>query len=372
MAWELRYARWLLLGAFVLTFPDRGQGSAQSAPAGSQPSSAERVQIAAQSLASAYDPATGLFQGTGWWNSANGITALANAARVLPTSSFDGIFRTTFRVAQDHAPGFLNEFYDDEGWWALAWLDVYRLRPDPRYRIMAESIFADMAGGWSDTCGGGIWWKKNVRYKNAIANELFLSVAVGLAATHEGRSRARYLQWATKEWRWFRASGMINQDWLINDGLDASCRNNGKTTWSYNQGVILGGLTGLYQLSHEPGDLAEAKRIAVAASEHLTDANGVLHDPCEPQCGADGVQFKGIFVRNLAPLLRISPSPQLSRLVVRNAESIWTNARTGSNRFSVNWAGPPQEGDTGSLISALDALTADLAIQQHGANPQAH
>ena len=90
-------------------------------------------------------------------------------------------------------------------------------------------------------CGGGIWWKKPKQYKNAIANELFLAVAAKLASlTPDAQKRATYLDWAQREWKWFAASGMINADNLVNDGLDASCKNNKRTTWTYNQGVILG------------------------------------------------------------------------------------------------------------------------------------
>jgi predicted alpha-1,6-mannanase (GH76 family) len=324
---------------------------------------AQRVQTIAQVLATSYDPATGLFRDTGWWNSANGISALTNASRTLHSKAFNSIFVNTFDVAQRRFPGFLNEFYDDEGWWALAWLDVYELQGTPRYLSMAESIFADMTGGWSDTCGGGIWWKKNEHYKNAIANELFLSVAVRLALLNQGENRAGYLDWAQKQERWFLSSGMLNEHSLINDGLDASCQNNRRATWSYNQGVILTGLVGFYKLTHDKVALQKANQIAAAVAAQLTDAHGVLHDPCEPNCGADGVQFKGILVRNLAPLLKTAPSSMLSHLLQRNADALWNRARTDTNRFSVNWSGPPQDSGTGSLISALDALTAEIYVR---------
>lgn len=219
-----------------------------------------------------------------------------------------------------------------------------------------------MKGGWSDTCGGGIWWKKNERYKNAIANELFLSVAVRLAEKTHGQTRAGYLDWARKEERWFVNSGMINPQGLVNDGLDASCHNNQKTTWTYNQGVLLTGLSGLAKLSHQSAPLQLANRIASAVCQHLVDAQGVLHDPCEPQCGADGIQFKGILIRNLATLQQASPSPQIASLLHTNAESVWTKARTEKGSFATNWSGPPIDSGTGSLISALDALTAPLSL----------
>ena len=90
---------------------------------------------------------------------------------------------------------------------------------------------------------------------------------------------------------------MINEKRLVNDGLNDKCENNQKTTWTYNQGVILGGLTALYKANGDSSRLPEARRIAEAALSNLTDTQGILHDSCEPKCGADGTQFKGIFVQ---------------------------------------------------------------------------
>jgi predicted alpha-1,6-mannanase (GH76 family) len=347
---NLRITSILLLTIFLPAFTTAQQSTAT-----------QHVEATARLLATTYDTDTGLFRGTGWWNSANGISALANASRDLRTTEFDSIFENTFVAAQRKHPSFLNEFYDDEGWWALAWLDVYELRGGSRYLEMSKTIFADMQGGWSDTCGGGIWWKKNERYKNAIANELFLSVAVRLAAATSGRTRATYLDWARKEEFWFKNSGMINSQDLINDGLDSACHNNQKTTWTYNQGVILTGLSGFSKLTHDPSTAQLAERIAQAAGTQLVDANKILHDPCEPNCGEDGIQFKGILVRNLATLETMRPSPNVARLLESNASSVWDSARTEDGHFSTNWAGPPQDSGTGSLISALDALTAPLS-----------
>jgi predicted alpha-1,6-mannanase (GH76 family) len=349
----------LFLAMAMAVFAD--DGTSNRPPVDSQ---AQQAQAVALTLAKTYDPESGLFRGTGWWNSANGISALARVSQDLQTTEFDQLFANTFVAAQRKHPGFLNEFYDDEGWWALGWIDVYELRGDARYLDMSESIFADMSGGWSDGCGGGIWWKKNEHYKNAIANELFLSVAVRLATVTTGPARAKYLDWAKREERWFVNSGMINAQGLVNDGLDGSCLNNQKTTWSYNQGVILTGLVGLGRLDSDSGALLLAERIAHAASLQLVDAHGILHDPCEPNCGEDGVQFKGILIRNLVTLEKTAPSPWISVLLNRNAVSVWNDARTEDGHFSEDWAGPALDSGTGSLISALDAITAPLSLQR--------
>jgi predicted alpha-1,6-mannanase (GH76 family) len=300
------------------------------------------------------------------------MTVLADYARVSGSKQYHSVFANTFTAAQKTSPGFINKFYDDEGWWALAWIDAYDLTRNPQYLSMAESIFTDMAGAWDGTCGGGIWWSRDRRYKNAIANELFLSVAAHLVNRTSGDARSQYLDWGNREWKWFHASGMINANNLINDGLGngragtggVACTNNGRTTWSYNQGVILGGLAELSKANHDPSLRKAAQEIATAAITRLVDSNGILHDPCEPRCGADAVQFKGIFVRNLVSLDKMHRGPAYKTFVDTNADAIWNNARGPDFQLGVVWSGPFGIANAGSQSSALDALVAAAALNR--------
>ncbi len=326
---------------------------------------------AIQTLQAWYTPSTGLYKTTGWWNSANAITVLADYARVSKSTQYNPVLANTFTAAQQTSPAFLNKFYDDEGWWALAWIDAYDLTRQAQYLTMAESIFADMAGGWDNTCGGGIWWSKDRRYKNAIANELFLSVAAHLVNRTSGVARSQYLDWSNREWKWFRASGLINSKGLINDGLskpmgqkdELGCVNNGRTTWSYNQGVILGGLAELSVGDRDPSVPKAAQDIATAATTALVDSNGILHDPCEPNCGADGTQFKGIFVRNLVLLNKSYPQAKYKAFVDRNADAIWKDAQGPSFQLGQVWSGPFGAANASSQSSALDAMIGAATLQ---------
>jgi predicted alpha-1,6-mannanase (GH76 family) len=304
-----------------------------------------------------YAPETGLWQTTNWWNAANGITMIVRYSKVSGSREFRSVIANTFERAPKKFPGYLNEYWDDEGWWALAWAGAYELTHEPRYLDAADQIFTDMTTGWDDACGGGIWWRKDKRYKNAIANELFLSVAATLAnLTKDADKRASYLDWAQKEWKWFDSSGMINADNLVNDGLDSQCHNNHRNTWTYNQGVILGGLSALAKQTGDAKLLERAQTIALAAIAKLADQDGILHDTCEPaRCGNDAVQFKGIFVRNLATLHVASPDPRFRRFLQTNAEKIWQVA-DADHKFGVVWSGPSEVKNAATQISALDAL----------------
>ena len=367
----LRYVLMLTLLALVRIAASAQEAAVQQTAdsnkvASKTVSNEERASLAASTLQSWYNQDTGLYRTTGWWNAANVITALADYSRLVHSKQYRPVFSNTFSAAQKTSPGFLNKYYDDEGWWALAWIDVYGITHDARYLTMAESVFKDMSGAWDDTCSGGIWWSKDRNYKNAIANELFLDVAAQLALqAKKSNERAAYREWAEKEWNWFEHSGMINSDHLVNDGLDASCANNHKTTWSYNQGVVLGGLAELSKSSKATSGassnaalLAQADEIAKAAISHITDAQGILHDPCEPKCGGDGTQFKGIFARNLRILSETQPSPLYEHFLLTNADSVWSQVTPENTHLGTVWSSPFGDADASTQSSALDLLIA--------------
>jgi predicted alpha-1,6-mannanase (GH76 family) len=309
-------------------------------------------------LAGWYNPSTGVYDTTNWWNAANALNAEIDLSRRhhLPV----GAAHAAITYEKHIAGGFLNHYYDDEGWWALTWINAYDLTRDLRYLAVARALFDDMAAGWDDVCGGGIWWSKAKTYKNAIPNELFISLAARLA---QRTGERHYLDWAKRGWAWFAGTGMINSANLVNDGLDDNCANNGRPTWTYNQGVILGALTDLAQLTRDRRLLATAHRIAGAAITTVVHPNGILREPCEPtNCGADGPQFKGIFMRNLSYLHSREPRARYAAFIRLNAKSIWHSNRTPADQLGLIWTGPFDSADAARQSSAQDALNAADAI----------
>ncbi len=307
-----------------------------------------------------YNSSTGLFSTpAGWWQDANALETTIDYSARTGNTLYTQDISTTFN--DNNSNNFLNNYYDDEGWWALTWIKAYDFTGNVTYLNAAKTIFTDMAGGWdASVCNGGIWWDKNRTYKNAIANELFLTVAARLHNRTPGDAGpGSFLDWAQREWAWFSASGLINSSNLINDGLTSSCQNNGGTTWSYNQGVILGGLTDLFKAVNDPFLLSDAETIASAAitSPALVNANGILVESCEASgCGSDGTQFKGIFAKNLYYLWTADQNPSWRNFLVANANSIWANDRDSDNHFGLHWAGPFDTADGSRQSAAEDVL----------------
>jgi predicted alpha-1,6-mannanase (GH76 family) len=311
---------------------------------------------------------TGCWRTTGWWNSANALTAVIAYTQRTGDLTHLGVVEDTFAAARRRHSDFLVSFYDDNGWWGLAWIAAYDLTGDLRYLGAARTIFASLLTGWDEACGGGVWWNTRRSYKNAITNELFLTLAARL---HQRCSdTGEYLDWARREWDWFCARGLIGATGLVNDGLDDRCQNNRGQTWTYNQGVVLGGLAGLYQITGDAAYLRHGESIADAALSSLTTParegrHGILLEPGEhntARSDGDRPQFKGIFVRNLYDFYVQSQRPAYSQFIRDNASSIWANNRNSRNQFGLHWAGPFDYADASRQSSALDALNAAVPL----------
>jgi predicted alpha-1,6-mannanase (GH76 family) len=310
-----------------------------------------------------YARRTGLWKTTGWWQSANALTALIRYMKYTGDRSYAHVIGRTFQKAQLKHQDFVNMFYDDSAWWALGWVAAYDLTGEDRYLNAARSIFAHDLGGWDDTCGGGLWWNTRRDYKNAITNELFLTLAAVLHQRTPGDQE--YRGWALRSWEWLYGSGMIGSSGLVNDGITATCANNGGTTWTYNQGVILGGLTALHEITGDQAYLRQGEVIADAVRSRLTDPAGILVEPCEPSgCNSDQTQFKGIFMRYLHEFSGPSGNASAYRgFILANADSVWERARNRRNQFGARWGGPFDTADASRQSSALEVLTAAAALE---------
>ncbi|KAH8708620.1 glycoside hydrolase [Phaeosphaeriaceae sp. PMI808] len=307
-----------------------------------------------------YDTNTGLWSQY-WWQSGNIVETLARFGQKDPSfkPTAVNIISNTYSKSRNQlgAKDWKNDFYDDMGWWALGWIASYDLTGDAKYLNTAKDIFEEMTGGWNTPCNGGIWWSKKREFIAAISNELFLAVGASLANRVSREEKGYYVNWAQMEWDWFWNSGIINKDGLINDGIDKStCKNDGKTTFTYNQGVVLAGLSELARAKSDGGFIAHANAIANTAMSKLSD-NGILTEPVSGPLDEQGALFKGAFVRGLSTLNKNERQQSFTDFLRRNAESAWRQGKVDGGVID-RWQGGSKNSNAASHAAGVDVLVA--------------
>lgn len=361
----------LAAGAATLVW-SAGTGAAEASTAKARVTPSYDVLTAAQdgmqTLMGSYSSSTGLI-GNSWWQSAVALSTLMTYQQATGDTSYAYAISTAFN--DNKSGNFEDSYMDDTGWWGVAWLQAYQITGNTQYLQMAETDANYIHQYWDSTCGGGVWWTTAKSYKNAIPNELFLELTAGLHNAISGDTT--YLSWAKAEWSWFSGSGMINSSYLINDGLTSSCANNGDTTWTYNQGVILAGLTQLYEATGTSSLLTTAQDIANAAILNLNvNGTGALNEPCT-SCGTDAQSFKGIFVRGLKELATTLNTQRYASFFENQVNSIIPNDTDSGHQMGFLWQGPVSDPNTFndgltsySQASAEDALVAGLSLGNNG------
>jgi len=70
-----------------------------------------------------YNTKNGLWNSMGWWNAANAIEALIDHSLLIGTNVSSSVITNTYE--RNVKSKFFSNYYDDEAWWALAWIKTY-------------------------------------------------------------------------------------------------------------------------------------------------------------------------------------------------------------------------------------------------------
>jgi len=134
-----------------------------------------------------------------------------------PSAAHDAALRTFVKGAERYfnaqlrpTPGYApypndrgqpRTWFDDNGWWGLAFLDAYRATHDASALRDAQRAFRFIAAqGWDKHGGGGIWWNTSHPYRSgpALASDTLLG-ALLYQRTHDPSYLAqvqKFLAWA--------------------------------------------------------------------------------------------------------------------------------------------------------------------------------
>ncbi|KAH6608921.1 glycoside hydrolase family 76 protein [Trichoderma cornu-damae] len=214
----------------------------------------------------------------------------------------------------------------------------------PLFRNRAKNFWLLGARGWDTTlCHGGMIWNPRLEpYKNAITNELYISASISMYRYLGNGSPVdrdpTHLQAATEGYRWLANSNMTNSAGLFVDGFhidkgkpgNVECDVRDEMVYTYNQGVLLTGQRGLWDVTGSPSYLADGHDLVQAvikatgwdleANQPMDSAGasaklpqwrglgrgGILEDQCDASstCSQDSQTFKGIYFHHLTAFCR--------------------------------------------------------------------
>lgn len=250
-----------------------------------------------------------------WWQ-AHLLDCLIDAQLRAPAPARAGLigrFVRSIRVRNFGRWG--GVYYDDMAWLGLA---LQRIGVSAPLAV----ILSELRSAWTPDGGGGIWWRKGERFKNAPSN--------GPAAILH--ARAGELDRARELLEWMETTLVDPDTGLVRDGLRVDEREVVAVIYTYCQGVFLGACL-------ELSEIDKAARTVRAVAGHCAPG-GVLRG----QGGGDGGLFAGILARYLALAAKGLPggveADAARGLVLTSAEACWSGAADapGGPLFSPEWS----------------------------------
>lgn len=222
------------------------------------------------------------------------------------------------QLVKEHAPYTARAYpawayMDDYLWYVHMWLDAYDWLGGAGKLEEARQTFEMVVSMASDEpCGGLVWlWPDTDPRKNSITVLEAIKAAARLALA-DVRGAASFRATALRLWGWFENVGLLGDDGLVLDHVTGSahgqmyccnatcanlgpqaqgstvhgavCKPRGTTTWTYNQGMLLGAAVELAELTGNATYLRVGASVLDAVVSKLVRAEP--HSPLPLFCTA--------------------------------------------------------------------------------------
>ncbi|MET4590919.1 glycoside hydrolase family 76 protein [Arthrobacter sp. 754] len=315
-----------------------------------------------------------LFQPWHYWWQAHYVDCLVDAGRrelgnaATPAARFNGperpsagqlASRLVTGIRLRNAFTFVNNYYDDMAWLALATHRLEKLAEETRKpggrrrnaRLRAKlTLQFDSAS--TDDLGGGTYWSKKRDFKNTPATA---PVALYYARTGQQAKAQRLVDWLNTV-LFDKSQGLYLDGARLNAAGEVVVEG---TVYTYNQGPVLGALL---ELGGE-ANLARAATVIEAVARQLTVPSQASGAPPSRVLRCDGTGdgglFTGILCRYLALAALDGRLPASSRataadLVTATAEAFWAGRRPEQDSAGQNGSGQDRSG-AGNVIFSIHA-----------------
>ena len=243
-----------------------------------------------------------------------------------------------------------DKYYDDNEWVGLALLRRWQFTHSPSLLARAETVFNLVSSGWDPDqehpCPGGVLFNNSPKNtdRNAVTNG---PGALFGSELYAATGRLDYLLWSIQMYEWVR-NCLAGPDGLYLDHISFDGQID-ETTWSYNQGTMIGAGVVLYRVTGDRTYLTQATQLAGAALRRFS-GGGLLT--------ADRPFFLAIYFENLLTLDATRRDGRYRAAMQAFADAAWNKLRSSSTGLFEF----PQERNVEVLNqAAMIRIFADLA-----------
>jgi len=238
-------------------------------------------------------------------------------------------------------------WFDDNGWWGLAFVNAYLATGSRRYLADASRALSYIAAvGWDAQDGGGIWWNTHHPYRAGEA----LASATLLATLLYQQTRSPFaLAQARRLLAWADTAGFSAADGLYaGSSLDP-------TPIDYIEAPLIYARALLCGLAGPPAECEGAERVKRVALARF--GSSLDFSP----------QYDAIYLQWMLALYGLDHDPALYRIAAANAAQAQAHALDGRGLYLLSWHGetlPAQYAQPGMLQTqaATTSLFAWLAV----------
>jgi uncharacterized protein YyaL (SSP411 family) len=211
-------------------------------------------------------------------------------------------------------------YFDDNGWWGIAFADAFRATGDHAYLDEAARAFDFIVGSGWNANGGGIWWDN--RQGHITAEPLAAAAYIG-AVLYQQTGQSTYLQQVQRLLDWATAN-------TVDPATGLYTRNaTDHTLLDYVEGMMIGANLVLCQATHDSAYCTKAASLGQASlSEFGNDLDW--------SATADGM-----YLRFLLDLYRQDGNPAYYQAAYANAERAEQNSASGGGLYLHDWSGNP-------------------------------
>jgi len=235
----------------------------------------------------------------------------------------------------------IHYYFDDNGWWGIAFLDAYRITHDQRYVKDAQKAFRFLdVAGWDEKGGGGFWWE--TKHLHKTAEPLAAGVLIGARlyqATHDRsylRKARLWLGWANSR-AWNKGRGLYQRS------------ESDDTVMSYVEGLMAAANAELCKITKEQGYCSRAELVA---------RNSL------PAFGVDlswSPRYDAVALYGFLNLYALDRDPSWYSFAYHNAQRALANSKDDKGLYLNDWDGTPRTTDD-QLQGQIGTYAATLSV----------